>query len=155
MKVAVCGFDGPVARAVREELENRNHTVIDSGVDPRAECVVWFPGDVSDLENIAGRKDLRRLVIRSHAYAYGSNPKNPGLLDESRISLLPPADPAQRWLKAEEIAARHSNWAAVRLSSVLDTGEGDLIVEKLAGGMATRVGGRDPNLQFLSVRDAA
>src|SRR5580692_7060499 len=119
MTIAVCGFDGPVAGAVKSELARRGHTIVDSGDDPKAEAVVWFPGEIADLERIAARRDLRRLVIRSHAYAYGSNPKNPGVLDESRISLLPPKDPAQRWLKAEETAARHHNWAAIRLANVL------------------------------------
>jgi len=155
MTVAVCGFDGPVARAVKAELARRGHTVVDSGGDPRAEAAIWFPGDPGELEALVSNSNIRRLVVRSHAYAYGSNPKNPGLLDESRISLLPPGDPAQRWLKAEEIAARHSNWAAVRLTNVLAPEEGDLVVRKLAGGAATRVGGRDPNLQFIGVQDAA
>ncbi len=155
MKIAVCGFNGPVARAVRAELGQRGHTVLDSGLDPRAEAVVWFPGEIGELEKIASRSDLRRLVIRSHAYAYGSNPKNPGLMEESRVSLLPPKDRAQRWLRSEETAARNPRWAAVRLTNVLAAEEGDLVVQKLLRGTATRVAGRDPNLQFLSVQDAA
>lgn len=155
MTIAVCGFDGPVARAVKAELARRGHSVVDSAVDPGAEAAIWFPGDLSELEKIAARTDLRRLVIRSHAYAYGSNPKNPGMLEESRISLLPPDDPAQRWLKAEAIAARHPNWAAIRLASVPAPEEGDLIVRKLLNAAATRVAGRDPNLQFIGVQDAA
>ncbi|HVV47441.1 MAG TPA: hypothetical protein VHC72_19660, partial [Bryobacteraceae bacterium] len=69
MKIAVCGFNGPVAGAVRAELGQRGHTVLDSGLDPRAEAVVWLPGEIGELEKIAARSDLRRLVIRSHAYA--------------------------------------------------------------------------------------
>lgn len=155
MTVAVCGFDGPVARAVKAELTRRGHAIVDSGADPRAEAAIWFPGEIAELEQLTSRTGLRRLVIRSHAYAYGSNPKNPGVLEESRISLLPLKDPAQRWLKAEEIAARHPNWAAIRLANVLASEEGDLIVRKLSRGSATRVAGRDPNLQFISVQDAA
>src|SRR5205823_3774611 len=68
MKIAVCGFDGPVARATRAELTRRGHTVfesgmVDSGMDSRVEGVIWFPGDIAQLERIAGRTDLRRLVI--------------------------------------------------------------------------------------------
>ncbi|HEX4278397.1 MAG TPA: 1-acyl-sn-glycerol-3-phosphate acyltransferase [Bryobacteraceae bacterium] len=155
MKIAVCGFDGPVARAVKAELARRGHTAVDSGVDPHAEAAIWFPGELSELEKIASRTDLRRLVIRSHAYSYGSNPKNPGVMEESRISLLPPNDKAQRWLQAEEAAARHPNWAALRLTNVLAAEEGDLIVGKMLSGSATAVAGRDPNLQFISVNDAA
>src|ERR1700733_15387000 len=101
MTVAVCGFDGPVARAVKAELTRRGHTLADSSTDPRADAAIWFPGKMAELESIAAQPGLRRLVIRSHAYTYGSNPKNPGVLEESRISLLPPNDPAQRWLQAE------------------------------------------------------
>jgi 1-acyl-sn-glycerol-3-phosphate acyltransferase len=155
MKIAVCGFNGPVAREVRAELIRRGHLVIDSGVDPGAEAAIWFPGDITELEKIAARTDLRRLVVRSHAYAYGSNPKNPGIMDESRISLLPPSDRAQRWLRAEEVAARNPHWAAVRLANVTAAEEGDLVVQKLLKGTATRVAGRDPNLQFITVGDAA
>jgi 1-acyl-sn-glycerol-3-phosphate acyltransferase len=155
MVIAVCGFDGPIARAVRAELTQRGHTIIDSGVDPRAEAVIWFPGDPAVLEKIAARTDLQRLVVRSHAYTYGSNPKNPGVMDEARVSLLPPTDKAQRWLQYEAIAARNPNWVALRLTNVLAPEEGDLIVNKLVKGSASFVAGRDPNLQFISVQDAA
>src|ERR1017187_4725079 len=155
MKIAVCGFDGPVSRAVSAELTRRGHTVIASGMDPQTEAVVWFPGDPAELEKIAARTDLSRLVVRSHAYAYGSNPKNPGVMTESRISLLPASDPAQRWIRTEEVAARHPRSAAVRLTNVLAEGEGDLVVRKLLSSTATRVAGRDPNMQFISLHDAA
>src|SRR5262245_60531978 len=115
VKVMVSGFDGPVARATRTELERKGHAIGDSG----AECTVFLPGSLDNLEKIAADRSVRRLVLRSHAYAYGSSTKNPGLITEERISLLPPNDPAQRWLRAEEIAARHANSAAVRLTNVL------------------------------------
>ena len=41
MNVSVTGFDGPLARATRAELERRGHTVTATG----GECVVHFPGD--------------------------------------------------------------------------------------------------------------
>jgi len=150
MRVAVAGFDGPVARALRTELERRGHTI--AATDP--ETAVFFPGEPATLEALVTTPGLKRLVLRSHACAYGSNPKNPGLLEESRVSLLPQNDPNQRWLRAEEIAARHPNSAAIRLTNVLAVEEGDPIVRRLSSGLGTRIAGRDPNLQFLSVEDA-
>ena len=157
MKIALSGFNGPVAHAVLAELIRRGH---EPANDPaNAECVIFFPqaenGDNAALEAITRLPGVRRLVLRSHAYAYGSNPKNPGMLDETRISLLPASDPAQRWLLAEEIAARHPSHAAVRLTNVLAPEEGDPIVLKLSKGRATTMAGRDPNLQFITVEDAA
>src|SRR5262249_41583776 len=68
---------------------------------------------------------------------------------------LPPEDPAQSWLKAEEIVSRHPNSAAVRLANVTDPGERDLLTTKLMGGSATVISGRNPNVQFIGVEDAA
>src|SRR5205823_1507671 len=99
------GFQGPLSRAVRTELEQRGHAVTDSS----PECVIFFPGELTELERLTQSPGVRRVVVRSHAYAYGSNPKNPGLLTEDRISLLPPNDPAQRWLKMEAAASAHPN----------------------------------------------
>ncbi len=153
MKIALCGFTGPVALAARAELISRGHDVQTSPAG--AECVIFSPGKSEELETLVNQPGLRRLVVRSHAYAYGANPKNPGLMDESRISLLPPTDPAQRWLKAEEIVARHPNYASVRLSNVLAPEEGDSIVTKLTKGITRTITGRNPNVQFISVADAA
>jgi 1-acyl-sn-glycerol-3-phosphate acyltransferase len=155
MKVAVAGFTGPVAQALRQELERRGHSIAAATPGSAPDCAVFFPGEPAQLEALARTPGLRRLVVRSHACSYGTSPKNPGLLDESRISLLPPNDPAQRWLRAEEIAASHPNSAAIRLTNVLAVEEGDPIVRKLSKGIATRIAGRDPNLQFLTVEDAA
>src|SRR5204862_5224320 len=52
-------------------------------------------------------------------------------------------------------AATNPHWAAVRLTSVADPGEGDLITTRLASSSGTRVAGRDPNIQFISVADSA
>jgi 1-acyl-sn-glycerol-3-phosphate acyltransferase len=155
MKVRVCGADGPVAQAARAELQRRGHTVADDGRD----CAVFFPGTPSDASHAALRMlaagEVSRLVVRSSAYAYGSNPKNPGMMTEDRVSLLPAGAPEQRWLQAEEIACTHPNAAAVRLSNVCHVAEGDLIVRQLSAGMGMSLSGHDPNLQFISVVDAA
>lgn len=149
MKIRVCGAEGPVARATRVELERRGHTVANDGCD----CAIFFPGSKEDLSKVAGQ--VGRLILRSSAYAYGSNPKNPGMMTEDRISLLPPDAPEQRWLQAEEIAAGHPNSATVRLSNVPDVAEGNLVVRQLSGGVGMSLAGHDPNLQFISVADAA
>src|SRR5262245_45830281 len=111
MRVRICGSDGPVARALREELQRRGHTLDDGA----RECAVFFPGNAPEPSQSALKKlaagEVDRLVVRSSAYAYGSNPKNPGMMTEDRVSLLPPDAPEQRWLKAEEIASGHSNSA--------------------------------------------
>jgi 1-acyl-sn-glycerol-3-phosphate acyltransferase len=151
MNVSVAGFDGPLARATRAELERRGHTVTAAG----AECVVYFPGDLASLRALAEDPRVKRLVLRSHGYAYGANPKNPGMMTEDRVSLLPPEDSSQSWLQAEEIAGRHTNSAIVRLANVTDSAEGDLLVTKLARKAATRIAGRNPNVQFVGVEDAA
>lgn len=154
MNVSVVGFDGPLARATRAELVRRGHTVSDGA----AECVVYLPGDPGGLPAFAALAEdphVKRLVLRSHGYAYGANPKNPGLMTEDRVSLLPPEDPAQSWIRAEAIAERHPNHAVVRMANIADPAEGDLLVTKLAGKSATRVAGRNPNVQFIAVEDAA
>lgn len=151
MIVSVTGFDGPLAKATKAELERRGHTVT-SGL---AECAVFFPGEADELTKLASDPAVKRLVLRSNGYAYGTNAKNPGMMTEDRISLLPETDPAQRWLRAEEIAARHPNSAIIRTANVTDPVEGDLLVSKLVHGSGTRIMGRNPNVQFISVEDAA
>ncbi len=151
MTVGIAGLEGPLARATKAELERRGHQVVAGA----AECVVYFPGELPALSALAADSQVNRLVLRSHGYAYGTNAKNPGMMTEERISLLPPADPAQRWLHAEAIAATHPNAAMIRMANVTDPGEGDLLVAKLARRSATKILGRNPNVQFISVEDAA
>ncbi|MBS1856993.1 MAG: FAD-dependent oxidoreductase [Acidobacteria bacterium] len=151
MIVQLCGFDGPLARATRAELERRGHTVRESG----AECAIFFPGALDSLEQLVGQKGLRRLVLRSHAYAYGSSTKNPGFMTEERVSLLPLDAKEQRWLKAEEITRRHPGWAAVRLTNVLAPEEGDLLLRQMSSRSALSLAGHDCNVQFIGVEDAA
>ncbi|MEZ5400202.1 MAG: 1-acyl-sn-glycerol-3-phosphate acyltransferase [Bryobacteraceae bacterium] len=149
MKVSIHGFRGPLAQATEAELARRGHTVDAYGTD----AAVVFPspgGEVTEMP-AAGR-----LVLRSHAYAYGADPKNPGLLTEDRVSLLPENSPERRWLRMEQAAAvRNANYAAVRLTNVLAPEEGDDIVKRLASSGTPLLAGHDPNLQFISVADAA
>lgn len=156
MRIRIDGVQGPIAQATRAELERRGHTVAADGRD----CAIFFPGKPGTagtkeaLQNLTADQ-VRRLVLRSSAYAYGSNPKNPGMMTEDRVTLLPADAPEQRWLQAEEVASRHPNAAAVRFANVTHIDEGDLVVRQLSGGIGMSLTGHDPNLQFISVADAA
>ena len=70
MKIAVIGFEGPVAQAVRAEAERRGHAVSQNG----AECAIYLPGTVEELDNVVDRCAFRRLVLRSHAFAFADEP---------------------------------------------------------------------------------
>ena len=148
MKVQLAGKIGPLAKATGFELERRGHIVTANSPD----AAIFFPGTVPELEQVAG---VRRLIVRSNAYCYGSNDKNPGWMTEDRVSLLPSGAPEQSWLQAEMAAARHPNSASIRLANVLDPGEDGLIVQQLSSRFAVTQAGRDPNVQFLSLSDAA
>ena len=150
MKISIRGFQGPLARATRAELARRGHQIVDS----RADCLLFFPGAVEELARLVEAGDFRRIVLRSHAYAYGASTKNPGMMTEKRISLLPDDATAQSWLRAEAVVARSSSWAAVRLATVLEPDEGDLLAQKITGRTAVAPAGHDPNMQFLSLADA-
>src|SRR6266849_5965883 len=127
MKAALIGRDGALKRQTESELARRG-----VAVGASAECVICLdPERVGEALAMPG---LQRLVLRSHAYAYGSNSKNPGMMTEERVSLLPPGAPEQRWLKAEEAALKFPNSAAIRLTNVLDAEEGDLIVKQISRG---------------------
>ena len=151
MKVAVLGKEGPLAQETRDELTRRGHFVSERD----AEAVIYLPGELPELARVIERGGFRRLGVRSHAIAYGSHPKNPGMMTEERVSLLPSEAPERRWIEAEQVAARFPNWAAIRLASVLDRAEGDVLARKLAARVGTSRAGRDPNVQFISLRDAA
>ena len=151
MRVAVLGPDGPLARETRAEFRRRGHALSETD----AEAIVYLPGPLEPLRRLVEKRGFRRLVVRSHAYVYGAHPKNPGRMTEERVSLLPADAPERRWLDGEQIAARFPNWAAVRLTNVLASQEGDLLVRQLAGRAGMPLPGRDPNVQFISLRDAA
>jgi 1-acyl-sn-glycerol-3-phosphate acyltransferase len=149
MKAALIGNDGALRRQTEAELAHRGIAV---GV-AAPECVICL--DPRRVGEALGISSMRRLVLRSSAYAYGSNAKNPGLMTEERISLLPAKAPEQQWLRAEEAALAFGNSAVIRLANVLDPEEGDLIVKQISGGVGKSLAGFDPNVQFISVRDAA
>ena len=148
MKVAVIGKESPLKRQTETELANSNITV-----GSPAECAICL--DPQRIDEALAIPGLQRLVLRSHAYAYGSSTKNPGLLTEDRISLLPPHAPEQYWLRAEEKALAFPNCAVIRLSNILDPEEGDLIVKQISKGRGISLAGFDPNVQFISLGDAA
>ena len=149
MRVALIGRDGILKRETAAELARRG---IEAGA-AEPDCVICLaPERVPEALAIPG---VRRLVLRSSAYAYGSNMKNPGLMTEDRVSLLPPGAPEQRWLRAEEAALGFGNASVIRFANILDPGEGDLIVQRVSKGIAITLAGHDPNVQFIGVRDAA
>ncbi len=155
MKVQLAGFSGPLAQATSAELVRRGHSVVVSGAASGTEAAIFFPGTEAELSALLATPGLQRVVLRSHAYAYGANPKNPGFMAESRPSLLPPAAEANKWLRLEDLVANHSNAASVRLSSVASVAEGDLFTTQLAAGSAVRIAGRNPNMQLIGLEDAA
>ncbi|HXI42065.1 MAG TPA: 1-acyl-sn-glycerol-3-phosphate acyltransferase [Bryobacteraceae bacterium] len=151
MRFSIRGFQGPLAGTTRDRLLQRGHHLVESGAD----CLIYFPGEIAELATLVADGAFRRIVLRSHAYAYGSSPKNPGMMTEERVSLLPADSPAQRWLQAEATVARHSHWVSIRLATVLSADRGDALFRKLAATYATVPAGHDPNVQFLSLEDAA
>ncbi len=190
-RVAIAGRTGVLAHAAAGALEKLACEVILLGpheaprvLDGRGVTrLLLFPFDPlptranigckeSDLEYLrqmvewAQGAGVVRLVLRSHAIAYGSSMKNPGLLEEGRISLLPKDSVERRWLEAEQLvmsppmrrpepAAPAFSPAAVRLASVLHRKEGDLIVRMLEGRVSAPLAGYNPQLQLLSLDDAA
>jgi 1-acyl-sn-glycerol-3-phosphate acyltransferase len=149
MKAALIGKAGALKRETEAELGRCGITVVDS----QADCVICL--DPHRIQEALAVPDMRRLVLRSHAYAYGSSTKNPGLMTEDRISLLPVKAPEQYWVRAEDKALAFGNSAVIRLANILDAEEGDLIVKQISKRRGISLAGFDPNLQFISVRDAA
>ena len=150
MKLAVLGKDGPLPRALRGEAEKAGHTLVSDAAD----AAVYFPGTTDELARIVSDGRFPRLVLRSNAFAYGSNAKNPGLMTEDRISLLPEGARDERWLRLEEAAAKHPNSVALRLANVLSDTT-DLIPQQLWAKRAYTILGHDPNIQATSLHDAA
>lgn len=155
MRIAVLGFNGPAARELRIQAQRRGHIVADA--DPQAAVYFPHPSGSTPFEELArlAAANCPRLVLRSHTAAYGADPKNPGFITEDYTPRLAPGSPAAHWLEAEAIADRHPNFAIIRLCAVLDPEEGDPLVQSVARGWGAALAGRDPNVQFLSVHDAA
>lgn|SRR5579864_4325525 len=151
MRIAVAGRDTSLAREIRKELAQQGHQCVTAAPD----CVVFAEGSLEDLESIVRAGGFRRLVVRSHACAYGATCKNPGYVTEERTSLLAADAPDRSWLRLEQAAAQSPSWAAIRLATVLDTGEDDPVMRRLMRRFSALPAGRDPGMQFIALRDAA
>jgi 1-acyl-sn-glycerol-3-phosphate acyltransferase len=149
MKVALIGKDGALKRETAAELARRGTEVGAASAD----CAICLSSEL--LPQALAVPGVRRIVLRSSAYAYGSSTKNPGLMTEERVSLLPPGAPEQRWLRAEEAALAFGNAAVIRFANILDVEEGDFIVRQMSKDMCITLVGQNPNVQFIGVRDAA
>lgn len=151
MNVSLHGSRGPLAGALEQELTRKGHVVQWEAAG--SDCAVVLPSPGAEVKSMPA---ARRLVLRSHAYAFGADPKNPGMMSEDRVSLLTPDSPERRWLRMEgAAAAANPNYAAIRLANVLAPGEGDSLVKKLSSNSALTLAGHDPHLQFISLGDAA
>jgi 1-acyl-sn-glycerol-3-phosphate acyltransferase len=119
------------------------------------EVLLYFPGSAEELRGLLSSGSYRRVVVRSSAIAYGVSVKNPGFISESRTSLLSADSLDRSWLSLEEAAASSPSHAAIRLSTVGDTEEGDRLAGRYAGRLVVSILGRDPNVQFVHLLDAA
>lgn len=156
MRVAVVGVLGSTGRRLRELLVAGGHEVVASA----PEAAVYFPDvrghrSLEDLESLVADPGCRRLVLRSHAAAYGTSSKTPGLMHENNPSRVGTRDAANHWLEAEVLAKRHPGVSILRFCPILD----DEAVEPLVASFQNRWGitlaGRDPNVQFITADDAA
>ncbi len=186
-RISIVGHIGTLARAAAECLRRRGHEIsmLDINRQPgelaalRPTRILCFPysplmnrksiarkdEDLSYLRSIletASSSGVERVVLRSHAVAYGISMKNPGLLDEGRVSLLPKASLDRRWLAAEQLvfsgppgSPRQFSAASVRLVSILDREEGDPAARVFLNNVSVPLAGYDPQLQLLSLSDAA
>ncbi len=151
MRIALAGPDGPLRRAIAQAAERKGWTL--AGEGQPAACAICLSAE--QVEAALATPGLERLVQRSTAYVYGSSDKNPGMMTEERVSLLDPRAPEQKWLRAEARALAFPNAAVLRLANLLAPEEGDYVVRQLAGQIGFARPGRDPNLQFLTLEDAA
>jgi len=151
MQVSVQGRDCELAHAVRAELELREHALTDASAD----CLIYLPGSAKELAGLIHEGEFRRVVLRSRAFVYGADAKNPGMMSEERGSLLSASAAAQRWLQAESAAAQARSHSVLRLANLLAADESDLAVQRLLPPCSARLWGRDPSMQYVSIEDAA
>jgi len=151
MRIAVAGPEGPLRNAIVSAIQAESLRT--AGEGQAADVAISLTPE--HLAGALATGGVRRVVQRSTAFCYGANEKNPGLMTEERLSLLDPRSPAQRWLRAEQEALRFGNSAVLRLSNLLAPEEGDLIVRQIARPVGFNLAGFDPNVQFVSLEDAA
>jgi hypothetical protein len=72
VKVVILGPDGLLARETREELGRLGHQ--SSAIE--GECAIYLGQSPDELRNIVRSGRFRRLVVRSHACAYGAELHN-------------------------------------------------------------------------------
>jgi 1-acyl-sn-glycerol-3-phosphate acyltransferase/nucleoside-diphosphate-sugar epimerase len=128
------------ARAVRRELDAR----------------------LRELERVlaaAMAAGVRRVILRSHALAYGVSHKNYGLMTEDRATVEASASPFP-WREAEQvlegaISETDISSTVLRLTNVLHEEEGDFLVRLLGGRVVYPWAGYDPRVQFITLEDAA
>jgi 1-acyl-sn-glycerol-3-phosphate acyltransferase len=151
VKVVILGPNGLLARETREELGRLGHQC--SAIE--GECAIYLGKSPDELRNIVRGGGFRRLVVRSHAYAYGASCKNAGFMTEERVSLLPAGALDRFWLRLEEAASESPTWAAIRFAAIPDANEEDPLIRCLIRRGSVLPAGRDPNVQFISPADAA
>jgi len=127
VRVAILGPDGLLARETREELGRLGHQC--SAIE--GECAIYLGQSPDELRNIVRSGGFRRLVVRSHACAYGASCKNAGFMTEGRVSLLPAGALDRFWLRLEEAASESPNWAAIRFAAMPDANEEDPLIRCL------------------------
>lgn len=156
MRVAVVGVPGSTGRRLRELLVTGGHEVVATA----PEAAVYFPAvrghrPLEDLETLVADPGCRRLVLRSHAVAYGNSAKNPGLMHEDNPSRVGTLDAANHWLEAEVLAKRHPSVSILRFCPILDNEAAEPLVESFQDRWGLTLAGRDPNVQFITADDAA
>lgn len=185
MWVVIAGVLGPLSEKTRRHLQDHGHqlTLLEYPASPEIlgrvpDAILCFPfssvsrrADVprwaeqlawlDELVAWATRKGVGRLVLRSSVNAYGSSFKNYGLMEEDRVSLLPPDSLERRWLQAEEMALggpegpKLPSVAILRFADPAHPAEAGLPIRMSLARVACPAAGCDPRVQCVSLDDAA